>query len=141
MDRNAMTSPFLAIPSSRWLCANEVAFAFHDTFPATPGHALVVTRRVIPTWFEATREEQIGILELVDQLKAILDGRDPRPDGYNVGFNAGESAGQTVMHLHVHVIPRYLGDMPDPRGGVRHVIPWKGQLQGRGGSPAEPRRP
>ena len=129
MDRNAMTSPFLAIPSSRWLCANEVAFAFHDTFPATPGHALVVTRRVIPTWFEATREEQIGILELVDQLKAILDGRDPRPDGYNVGFNAGESAGQTVMHLHVHVIPRYLGDMPDPRGGVRHVIPWKGNYK------------
>ena len=124
-----MTSPFLAIPSSRWLCANKVAFAFHDNYPASPGHALVVTRRIVPTWFEATREEQIGILDLIDQLKAILDGLDPRPDGYNVGFNAGESAGQTVMHLHVHVIPRYLGDMPDPRGGVRHVIPWKGNYK------------
>jgi superfamily II DNA or RNA helicase/diadenosine tetraphosphate (Ap4A) HIT family hydrolase len=124
-----MTSPFLAIPPERWLCANGVAFAFRDNHPVSPGHALVVARRVVPTWFEATREEQLGILDLVEQVKAMLEVQDPRPDGYNVGFNAGEVAGQTVMHLHMHVIPRFRGDMPDPRGGVRHVIPWKGNYK------------
>ena len=124
-----MTSPFLSIPSERWLCANGVAFAFPDNYPVSPGHSLIVTRRVVPTWFDATREEQLGILDLIDQVKALLDGLEPRPDGYNVGFNAGVEAGQTVMHLHVHVIPRYQGDMPDPRGGVRHVIPWKGNYK------------
>ena len=124
-----MTSPFLSIPSERWLCANGVAFAFPDSYPVSPGHSLIVTRRVVPTWFDATREEQLGILDLIDQVKALLDGLEPRPDGYNVGFNAGAEAGQTVMHLHVHVIPRYQGDMPDPRGGVRHVIPWKGNYK------------
>jgi diadenosine tetraphosphate (Ap4A) HIT family hydrolase len=65
-------------------------------------------------------------MELVERVKRDLDGATPRPDGYNVGFNAGEAAGQTVMHLHVHVIPRYRGDVTDPRGGVRHVIAGKG---------------
>ena len=124
-----MTSPFLSIPPERWLCANGVAFAFSDNYPVSPGHTLIVTRRVVPTWFDATREEQVGILDLIDQVKALLDRQGPRPDGYNVGFNAGADAGQTVMHLHVHVIPRYQGDMPDPRGGVRHVIPWKGNYK------------
>ncbi len=79
----------------------------------------------MPTWFEASREQQLAVLELVDEVKRELE-QEHAPTGFNVGFNAGESAGQTVMHLHVHVIPRYDGDMPDPRGGVRHVIPWKG---------------
>lgn len=121
-----MDSPFLAVPSDCWICSNEVAFAIPDDHPVTPGHALVVARRLVPTWWEATAQEQAGILALVTQCKAILDARVPRPDGYNVGFNAGAASGQTVMHLHVHVIPRYAGDSPDPRGGVRHVLPWKG---------------
>jgi len=124
-----MTSPFLTIPPDRWLKANKWAFAFLDNYPVSPGHTLIVTRRLVPTWFEATREEQAGIIELIGEVKAHLDSLDPKPDGYNVGFNAGEAAGQTVMHLHVHVIPRYLQDMPDPRGGVRHVIPWKGNYK------------
>lgn len=124
-----MTSPFFAVPTNRWICSNGVAFAFLDNFPVSPGHVLVVSRRTVPTWFEATPEEQAGILALITEVKHLLDQREPRPDGYNVGFNAGEVAGQTVMHLHVHVIPRYQGDMPDPRGGVRHVIPWKGNYK------------
>ena len=124
-----MNYPFLSIPAERWLCSNESAFAFLDSYPVSTGHALVVTRRVVGTWFEASREEQAGIMDLVAEVKNLLDERDPRPDGYNVGFNAGEAAGQTVMHLHVHVIPRFKGDMPDPRGGVRHVIPWKGNYK------------
>ena len=108
------------------MASNALAFAIRDAYPVTPGHTLVVPRREVATWFDATRAEQVAMLELVDEVKRVLDRGTPRPDGYNVGFNAGEAAGQTVMHLHVHVIPRFRGDVDDPRGGVRHVIPGKG---------------
>ncbi|MGQ0845301.1 MAG: DEAD/DEAH box helicase family protein [Sporichthyaceae bacterium] len=119
-------SPFLSVPAADWLAENELAFAFHDRFPVSPGHVLVVPRRVVPDWWSASREEQAALMDLVAEVKLLLDTRNPAPDGYNVGFNAGDAAGQTVGHLHVHVIPRYRGDMRDPRGGVRHVIPWRG---------------
>jgi superfamily II DNA or RNA helicase/diadenosine tetraphosphate (Ap4A) HIT family hydrolase/HKD family nuclease len=128
-------SPFMAIPESQWLMANETAFAIADAFPVTPGHALVVARRPIATWWEATDEERSDLLRLVDEVKSRLDARF-RPDGYNIGINVGAAAGQTVGHLHVHVIPRYGGDVPDPRGGVRHVIPGKGNYLAPGGASA-----
>lgn len=115
-------SPFLQRPTADWLASNDLAFAIADPFPVSPGHTLVVTKRLIPTWFEANRYEQLAIVDLIDKVKRLLDGRTPAPDGYNVGFNAGAAAGQTVMHLHVHVIPRYAGDVPDPTGGIRNVI-------------------
>ena len=118
-------SPFMEVPASQWIAANRSAFVIADRFPVSPGHALVVPRRVIATWWEATDEERADMLALVDEVKRQLDA-ELEPDGYNVGFNAGEAAGQTVDHLHIHVIPRYHGDMSDPRGGVRHVIPSKG---------------
>ncbi len=118
-------SPFLAIPSSEWLLANDSAFVVADRFPVSPGHALVVPRRLIGSWWEATDQERADMLALVDEVKQQLDA-ELKPDGYNVGFNDGAAAGQTVGHLHIHVIPRYHGDMPDPRGGVRHVIPGSG---------------
>jgi superfamily II DNA or RNA helicase/diadenosine tetraphosphate (Ap4A) HIT family hydrolase len=128
-----LPSPFLALPPTAYVARNELAFAIRDGYPVTPGHTLVIPFRHVATWFEATREEQTALLELVDEIKRQLDrgvshpdGTTRVPDGYNVGFNAGEAAGQTVMHLHVHVIPRYAGDVDDPRGGVRHVIPEKG---------------
>jgi diadenosine tetraphosphate (Ap4A) HIT family hydrolase len=127
-----MTSPFLERPESEWIANNELAFAIRDGFPVTPGHALVVPRRLVATWFDATAEERKAIFELVDEVRGQLDAATPAPDGYNIGVNCGEAAGQTVMHLHVHVIPRYQGDVPDPTGGVRHVIPGKGNyLAGR----------
>ena len=107
------------------MAANDLAFAFRDRFPVSRGHTLVVTRRVTPDWFSATADERMAILALVEAVKKQLD-EELHPDGYNVGFNAGEAAGQTVMHLHVHVIPRFKGDMDDPRGGVRYVIPSRG---------------
>ena len=119
------TSPFLSIPPSAWVASNALAFAVEDRFPVSTGHTLVVTRRVVATWFDASDDERRAVLALVDEVKRRLDDAH-QPDGYNVGFNAGTAAGQTVMHLHVHVIPRYRGDMDDPRGGVRHVIPSKG---------------
>ncbi|MGM0559219.1 MAG: DEAD/DEAH box helicase family protein, partial [Myxococcota bacterium] len=128
-----LSSPFSEIPESEWLASNALAFAIFDGYPVSEGHALVIPHREVATWFEATEEEQRVLMSLVDEVKNILDERFS-PDGYNIGINAGEAAGQTVMHLHVHVIPRYRGDMPDPRGGVRHVIPWKGNYKTEDGS-------
>ncbi|MFZ5476841.1 MAG: HIT family protein [Myxococcota bacterium] len=119
-----MKSPFLTRPTSDHVASNDLAFAIRDGFPVSPGHTLVVTRRLVATWFEATPEEQAAVMALVDEVKRQLD-ESHRPDGYNVGFNAGDAAGQTVPHLHVHVIPRYRGDRADPRGGVRWVLPDK----------------
>lgn len=118
-------SVFLEVAEAHWLCSNAQAFAFYDRYPVSPGHTLVVTRRVTEDWFSATDQERAAVLELVDEVKRRLDA-EFHPHGYNIGFNSGVAAGQTVMHLHVHVIPRYHGDMDDPRGGVRHVIPTKG---------------
>jgi len=116
---------FLTVPTSAWVAENDLAFAIRDRFPVSPGHTLVITKRLVPDWFSATRDEQLAVLALIDVVKAALDA-ELGPQGYNVGFNAGAAAGQTVPHLHVHVIPRFEGDMEDPRGGVRHVIPEKG---------------
>ena len=118
------TSPFRAIPEAKWLCANLLAFAVFDQFPVSPGHVLVITRRVVPTFFECTAAEQHALMALVGEVKRLLDERlKPKPDGYNVGFNAGAAAGQAVPHVHVHVIPRYAGDMGDLRIGDRRLIP------------------
>ena len=106
----------------RW--SSDLVVAFADGFPVSPGHTLVVTRRHVETYFDAGAMERAALWRAVDEVKVLLDDKYA-PDGYNVGFNAGASAGQTVMHLHIHVIPRYAGDMPDPRGGVRGVIPEK----------------
>ena len=75
----------------------------------------------MPTWFDATPEEQTALMTAIDGAKAIIE-KDHRPDGYNIGINCGPAAGQTIFHLHVHLIPRYSGDVADPRGGVRRVI-------------------
>lgn len=127
-------SVFLDLDPSDWVGSNELAFAIRDSFPVSPGHTLVVPRRLINEWWKATPTERLAMFELVDDVKRRLDA-EYAPDGYNVGFNAGSAAGQTVGHLHLHVIPRYDGDVPDPRGGVRHVIPEQGNYL----DPAAPR--
>ncbi|MCB9619946.1 MAG: HIT family protein [Sandaracinus sp.] len=118
-------SVFLSVPRERWVAQNALAFALRDLHPVTEGHTLVIPKRLVVDFFETTDEERLALFALVDEVKRALDAT-LRPDGYNVGFNAGEAAGQTVFHLHVHVIPRYRGDVEDPRGGVRHVIPSRG---------------
>ena len=123
-----MTSPFLSRPQSEWIASNDLAFAILDGYPVNPGHVIVIPKRLVSTWWEATREEQVAILDLLDVVKRQLD-ESHRPDGYNIGVNAGEAAGQTIFHLHIHLIPRYRGDMEDPRGGVRHVIPSRGNYK------------
>jgi diadenosine tetraphosphate (Ap4A) HIT family hydrolase len=119
-------SPFLEVHSSEWIAANDLAFAIFDKFPVSKGHALVISKRLIATWFDASDSEQASMMALVGAVRRFLDQRlHPKPDGYNVGFNSGIAAGQTVPHLHIHVIPRYRGDVTDPTGGIRHVIPAK----------------
>lgn len=115
-------SLFLNIPEHNHIAGNAYAFAVRDLFPVTDGHALVITRREIATWWDATAEEKAAVLELVDEVRALIN-TSHSPDGFNVGFNEGAAAGQTIPHLHVHVIPRYKSDVPDPRGGIRNVIP------------------
>jgi len=100
---------------------DEFVFAIEDAFPVSRGHTLIIPKRHVPTYFDATEPERRAISEAIVKVKQLLD-RSYQPDGYNIGINCGEAAGQTVMHLHVHVIPRYRGDEPHPRGGVRGVI-------------------
>ena len=119
-------SVFSDKPSKDWVACNRHAFAIRDGSPVSPGHTLVITRRETPTWGDATHYEHVALVLLVDDVIDGLKEMDPAPDGFNVGWNTGAAAGQTVQHLHVHVIPRYAGDVDDPRGGVRHVIPAKG---------------
>jgi diadenosine tetraphosphate (Ap4A) HIT family hydrolase len=95
-----------------------------DAFPVSPGHSLVVLKRHVASYFEVTHEERLALMELLDQARAAAE-HEFHPDGYNVGINDGPAAGQTVPHLHVHLVPRFMGDVADPRGGVRWVIPEK----------------
>jgi diadenosine tetraphosphate (Ap4A) HIT family hydrolase len=95
-----------------------------DGFPISPGHTLIIPKRHIASLFEATRDEREGLFDQVEQVKAALQEKF-KPDGFNIGINDGTAAGQTVMHLHIHLIPRYAGDQPDPRGGVRWIFPDK----------------
>lgn len=103
---------------------NGLAFARFDLYPVTQGHLLVIPKRHFADFFDSTKEELEAIQELLWQARRILDEKF-RPDGYNVGINCGIVSGQTIPHVHVHLIPRYKGDVDDPTGGVRGVIPAK----------------
>ncbi|MDF1628855.1 MAG: HIT family protein [Alcanivoracaceae bacterium] len=103
---------------------HPLAHIREDLYPVSPGHLLIIPNRHVANWFELSSQEQQAVMELVNQAKMRLDDT-LQPDGYNIGINCGEAAGQTVMHVHCHLIPRYEGDTLEPRGGVRGVIPEK----------------
>ncbi|QNF29960.1 HIT family protein [Metabacillus elymi] len=103
---------------------NNLAQAFFDKYPVTKGHLLIIPKRHVENYFDLTSEEKQAIDDLLFKGKKLLD-QQLKPDGYNIGINNGEAAGQTIFHVHVHLIPRYRGDMKEPRGGVRGVIPEK----------------
>lgn len=121
---NEVDCPFCPPPTERVFFEGPLTTGFWDAFAVSPGHALLVPKRHVATWFEATMLERVALVEAIDNAKQEIE-RLYRPDGFNIGINAGEAAGQTVFHLHVHVIPRYRGDSPNPRGGVRAVVPGK----------------
>jgi diadenosine tetraphosphate (Ap4A) HIT family hydrolase len=116
--------PFCAIAQDQIFAEHSLAVAKHDGYPLTKGHTLIIPRRHVASFFDCTAEERQAMLELLDEVKAILD-KEHAPDGYNIGLNNGAAAGQTVMHVHMHLIPRYAGDTADPRGGVRWIFPDK----------------
>lgn len=123
--------PFCQLDAARIAFADDVTLVIRDAFPVSPGHTLIIPRRHVGSFFELTPPERASMFELLTQAKAELDGT-LQPDGFNIGINDGAAAGQTVAHLHLHLIPRYRGDTPDPRGGVRWVLPakakyWTGQ--------------
>ena len=118
------TCPFCTLDPTRIIAANNHALAIMDGFPISLGHALIIPKRHIASLFEATRDEREALFDLVEQVRADLLEKYS-PDGFNIGINDGTAAGQTVMHLHIHLIPRFAGDQPDPRGGVRWIFPDK----------------
>jgi diadenosine tetraphosphate (Ap4A) HIT family hydrolase len=118
------TCPFCRLDMNRILISNQYGMAFRDGFPISPGHTLIIPRQHVANFFDLTTEERQSLWELVAAIRTNLM-EEVHPDGFNVGLNDGQAAGQTVMHAHIHVIPRYKGDASDPRGGVRWIIPGK----------------
>ena len=104
---------------------NKLFYARWDQFPVSKGHAEVIPKRHVKSFFDLTQEELVQMYELLCETKKKIDEKF-NPDAYNIGINDGETAGRTIHHLHIHLIPRYKGDVEDPRGGVRHIIPGKG---------------
>ena len=123
--------PFCSLAEEQIVLENPLAVVKRDGYPISSGHALVIPRRHVVSFFDTTTDERVAILELLARAKSLV-AHEHAPDGYNIGINDGAAAGQTVMHLHVHLIPRYLGDVADPRGGIRGIFPdkaayWKNQ--------------
>jgi diadenosine tetraphosphate (Ap4A) HIT family hydrolase len=116
------TCPFCSVDRERISIETEHALALPDAFPVADGHTLIVPRKHVSSIYELTAPEQTAIWRLVGQVREQLLASMSPVDGFNIGFNDGLSAGQTVMHAHVHIIPRRTGDVPDPRGGIRWVI-------------------
>lgn len=115
-------SPFL--DKTRWVSENEHAFSLRDNFPISEGHTLIIPKRTVRSIFELTDREVNACWELLKTEKTSLE-KKLQPNGFNIGINDGPIAGQTILHAHIHIIPRFEGDHPNPRGGIRAVIPDK----------------
>jgi diadenosine tetraphosphate (Ap4A) HIT family hydrolase len=124
MSPTEKSCPFCTLPTERIIDSNVFGITIRDGFPVSPGHTLIIPKRHFGSWFESTDEEQIGLMELLTKAQKVLE-KEFSPNGYNIGINDGPAAGQTVPHLHMHLIPRYKGDVEDPKGGVRWIIPEK----------------
>ncbi|EFK94879.1 histidine triad (HIT) protein [sediment metagenome] len=128
--RQDLPCPFCTLPNSRIITRNDLAIATRDAYPVTLGHTLVIPARHVASFFDATPAEREAMLSLLDSMKQRLQA-EYSPAGYNIGINDGAAAGQTIAHLHIHLIPRYAGDQPDPRGGIRWVMPEKADYWSR----------
>ena len=122
MNEGTQNCPFCRPDGN--LFENDLAYVHPDKYPVNPGHLLIIPKRHVADFFLTTELEKAALLSLLDEAKNYLDDKHA-PTGYNVGINVGEVAGQTISHVHVHLIPRYPSDTENPRGGVRGVIPSK----------------
>ena len=121
-------NPCLFCTPSKVTRQNALAYATRDSYPVSPGHALIIPLRHCADFFELSSEEISACMDLVVAERNNLNA-ELSPGGYNVGVNVGRAAGQSIFHVHIHLIPRYEGDHPNPQGGVRHVLPWKAHYQ------------
>lgn len=119
-----MNCPFCSLRESRILYQNELAAAVSDAYPVSPGHSLIAPRRHVGSYFLLRPEERDAMHELLDRVQRDLQERH-KPDAYTIGINDGPAAGQSIPHVHIHLIPRFKGDRENPRGGVRWVLPEK----------------
>lgn len=103
---------------------NELAYSARDSYAVSPGHTVVVPKRHVSAFFDLSQDEVAACMDLINEEKKLID-EEFNPDGYNIGVNIGPAAGQSILHVHIHIIPRYEGDVENPQGGVRHVIPKK----------------
>ena len=101
---------------------NDLAYSARDSYAVSPGHTVVIPRRHVAEFFDLTSAEVAACMGLINEEKKLIDA-EFSPDGYNIGVNVGQAAGQSIFHVHIHIIPRYKGDVENPQGGVRHVIP------------------
>lgn len=120
---------FCNIEPERILVTSELSYAIADGFPVTPGHTLIIPKRHVEGWFGLTDEEMLDCNRLVHEMRGTLESDDASIQGFNIGANVGGVAGQTIFHCHIHLIPRREGDVANPRGGVRHLIPGKGDYR------------
>ena len=116
---------FLGLNKERILYQGEYFFIIRDGFPVSPGHSLIISNNLRKDFFDLNEQERENLAEVILRAKGLIEF-EFNPDGYNIGMNCGEAAGQTIFHFHCHIIPRYSGDMKNPRGGVRHCIEGKG---------------
>jgi diadenosine tetraphosphate (Ap4A) HIT family hydrolase len=119
---------FCHLAPARVVDENELAVSLADGYPVSPGHTLIIPRRHVADFFELSPAELGAVFEMVFRMRSRL-ASEHQPDGFNVGINVGAAAGQTVMHAHVHIIPRFVGDTAEPEGGVRNVISGKGRYR------------
>lgn len=105
---------------------NALAYARYDSLPLGPGHVLVIPSRHVANFFDMSPEERSAVVALLDEAKSLID-QEFKPNGYNIGVNIGKAGGQSRMHVHVHLIPRFVGDVADQRGGIRCVLPGRGR--------------
>lgn len=125
-NRRERGCPFCEMPNGQLVAETELAYALRDVFPVTPLHTLVIPKRHVSGYFELDRPELNACHRLLELAKGAIQRADERVEGFDVGVNEGEVAGQTVFHCHLHLIPRCRGDVVDPTGGVRNVVPGKG---------------
>jgi diadenosine tetraphosphate (Ap4A) HIT family hydrolase len=121
-------STFKKIESEKYLIESSLFFAVYDSYPVSKGHVLIISKSEKEDYFELNLDERLELQEFILEVKELLE-KLYSPDGYNIGMNCGKIAGQTIMHFHCHVIPRFKGDMKNPDGGIRHCIEGKGYYE------------
>ncbi len=126
MNNKRIDCIFCSIPRERIISENDLTFAIRDNYPVTTLHSLIIPKRHVADYFSLTKDELLSCDALLKEVKSSIRAEDESVKAFNVGINSGEAAGQTIFHCHIHLIPRRVGDVENPRGGIRHLIPGKG---------------